>query len=184
MNSLGYKSYEAGADVWTKQDFKPNGDPYYKYILCYLDDLIHIFFKPKEDLDDLNLRCFGVPVEGPEEVFCDNKSVVNNLSIPTSVLNKRYNAICYHRVREAQYAGVICVGWIPGEFNLVDLFTKTTMPGNTSHNSIESIFYNTASPIGGIDKVWVNLHMGASKYLPHYNSSSGNWVLGLYILFK
>ena len=32
------------------------------------------------------LRCFGIPVEGPAEVFCDNMSVVNNLSIPTSTL--------------------------------------------------------------------------------------------------
>ena len=33
------------------------------------------------------LRCFVVPAEGPAEVFFDKKSVVNNLSIPTSVLN-------------------------------------------------------------------------------------------------
>ena len=45
------------------------------------------------------LRCFGIPVEGPAEVFCDNMSVVKNLSIPTSDLDKRNNNICYHRVR-------------------------------------------------------------------------------------
>ena len=50
------------------------------------------------------LRCFGVPVEGPAEVFYDNKSVVNNLSILPSVLNKRNNSICYDRVRDAQSA--------------------------------------------------------------------------------
>ena len=44
------------------------------------------------------LRLFGVPVEGPKEVFCDKKPVVNNSIIPTSVLNKIHNAICYHRV--------------------------------------------------------------------------------------
>ena len=38
-----------------KRYFKPNGDPYYKYILCYADDLIHIGFKPKEDMDALNI---------------------------------------------------------------------------------------------------------------------------------
>ena len=63
------------------------------------------------------LRCFGVPEDGPAEVFCDKNSVVNNLSIPLSVLNKRHNTICYHRVREAQALGVLCVGWIPGGFN-------------------------------------------------------------------
>ena len=63
-------------------------------------------------------------------------SVVNNLSIPTSVFNNRHNAICYHRVRETQAAGIIRVGCIPGEFNLEDFFTDTTMPGNTRHNLV------------------------------------------------
>ena len=52
---LGYKSSEADADVWMKRDFNPNGYPYYKYMLCYVDDLLHIGFKPKEDMDALNM---------------------------------------------------------------------------------------------------------------------------------
>ena len=44
-------------------------------------------------------------------------SVVKNSSITTSVFNKRYNAIYYHRVREAQDAGILWVGWFPGDFN-------------------------------------------------------------------
>ena len=113
-------------------------------------------------------------------------SVVKNSSIPTSSMNNMHNAICYHRGREAQAAGIILVGWIPGEFNLADLFTKTTMSRNTRHNLVDLIFSNTASPIGDIEKAWVFLYMVASKYLPHYNISSGKWVLGLhiYILFK
>ena len=39
------------------------------------------------------LRCFGITAEGPAEVFCDNMSVVNNSSIPTSALKKRHNTI-------------------------------------------------------------------------------------------
>ena len=34
----------------------PDGDPYYKYMLCYVDDLVHIGFKPKEDMDALNVN--------------------------------------------------------------------------------------------------------------------------------
>ena len=52
---LGYKSSEAYADVWMKRDFKPNRDPYFKYMLCYIDDLICIGFKPKEDMYTLNI---------------------------------------------------------------------------------------------------------------------------------
>ena len=69
------------------------------------------------------LGCFEIPVEGPAEVFCDNMSVFKNSSIPTSVLNKRHNAIYYHRFREAQDAGIIGVGWILREFNLLDLLS-------------------------------------------------------------
>ena len=38
LMSLGYKSSEADDDVWIKRDFNPNGYPYYKYMLCYVDD--------------------------------------------------------------------------------------------------------------------------------------------------
>ena len=44
------------------------------------------------------LRCFGIPIVGPKTVLCDNKSVVTNSSVPVSVLNKKHNDICYHRV--------------------------------------------------------------------------------------
>ena len=79
-------------------------------------------------------------------------SVFDDLRIPTSALNKRHNATCYHRVREYQDAVILRVGWISGEFNLEGLFTKTTMPGNTRHNLVDSIFSDTVSPIGDIEK--------------------------------
>ena len=53
--SLGYKSSKATADVWMKQDLNKNGYLYYKYMLCYVDDLLHIGFKTKEDMDALNM---------------------------------------------------------------------------------------------------------------------------------
>ena len=93
------------------------------------------------------LRCFGILIDGPAEVFNDNQSVVTNSSVPSSVLNKRHNAICYHRVREAQAAGTIMVGWISGEYNLADLFTKTTMTGELKHRLVHNIFNNEAAPI-------------------------------------
>ena len=77
----------------------------------------------------------------------DNKSVVTNASVPASVLNKRHNAICYHRVREAQSAQMIRVAWIPGDINLSDLLTKTTMPGNKKNGFITQIFHNDATVI-------------------------------------
>ena len=45
------------------------------------------------------LRAFGVNLEGPEEIYYGNKSVVTNSSVSASVLNQIQNAICYQRVR-------------------------------------------------------------------------------------
>ena len=53
--SLGYKSSEAYDDVWMKRYFNPNVDPYYNYMLCYIDYLLHIGFNLKEDTDVLNM---------------------------------------------------------------------------------------------------------------------------------
>lgn len=47
------------------------------------------------------LRMFGVPIDGPTQVYCDNQGVVKNTSMPESVLSKKHNAINYHAVREA-----------------------------------------------------------------------------------
>ena len=65
---LGYKSSDEDTDVWMKYYFKPNGDPYYKYILLYVDNFLHIYFNPKEDMDALNMiyrlkQGFGTPYQ-------------------------------------------------------------------------------------------------------------------------
>ena len=52
---------------------------------------------------------FGFPIDGPANVFCDNRGVVKNLSVPELTLMKKHNAINYHVVREAVGAGII--GW-------------------------------------------------------------------------
>jgi hypothetical protein len=41
---------------------------------------------------------FGVPIEGPGNVFCDNHGVVKNVSLPESTLMKMHNVINYHAV--------------------------------------------------------------------------------------
>ena len=76
------------------------------------------------------------------DVFCDNQSVTKNATLPQSVLNKRHNAICYHRVREAQAAGIIRVGWIQGEYNQADLGTKTTLSTKRRYELVNEIMWN------------------------------------------
>jgi hypothetical protein len=70
------------------------------------------------------LRMFGIPIDGPSNVFCDNKSVVTNSTIPTSLLNKKHNSIAYHRVRESVAAKVTRIAKVDTKENLADLLTK------------------------------------------------------------
>jgi hypothetical protein len=57
-------------------------------------------------------------------VFCDKSAVVINTSAPESTLEKKHNAIAYHRAREASAAGTIRIAKEDGETNLADVLTK------------------------------------------------------------
>jgi hypothetical protein len=86
-------------------------------------------------------RMFGVPLEGPAQVNCDNQGVVKNTSIPESVRSKKHNAINYHAVREAAAAGVLEVHKEDTQTNLADLFTKV-LPSDRRRELLGSILYN------------------------------------------
>ena len=70
------------------------------------------------------LRMFGVPIEGPTNVYCDNEAVTKNCSIPELTLKKKHHSIAYHRNREAVAAGTVRVAKEDTETNLADLLTK------------------------------------------------------------
>ena len=70
------------------------------------------------------LRMFGVPLQGPANVYCDNQGVVKNASLPESTLSKKHNSINCHAVREAVAAGIMRVAKEDTKTNLADLFTK------------------------------------------------------------
>ena len=70
------------------------------------------------------LRMFGIPIEGPTNVFCDNEAVFKNTSIPDSTLKKKRTSICYHWAREAVATCMMQVAKEGTATNLADLFTK------------------------------------------------------------
>ena len=70
------------------------------------------------------LRMFGVPLEGPTNVFCDNEAVFKNMSQPDSTLKKKHMLICYHHCREAVACWMIRIAKEGTLTNLSDLFTK------------------------------------------------------------
>jgi len=70
------------------------------------------------------LQMFGIPIEGPTNVYCDNNSVVTNTQVPEFTLRRKHNSIAYHRVREAAAANTIRVTKESHESNIADMLTK------------------------------------------------------------
>jgi len=79
-----------------------------------------------EQIMDLRytLRMLGVPILGQAWLFGDNKGVIQSSTIPHSKLAKRWNALSYHRVREAVASKYVTFLHIDGKKNPSDLLTK------------------------------------------------------------
>jgi hypothetical protein len=87
------------------------------------------------------LRMFGVPIEGPTNVFCDNKAVCKNITRPESILTKKHHSIAYHRSQEAVAAGTtVKVSKEDTLTNLAGIFTKT-MAAPKRRNLLDSFTY-------------------------------------------
>ena len=72
----------------------------------------------------IKLMCFGIPIDGPCDVFCDNEAVFKNTSRPESTLTKKHNAINYHICREAVAAKIMRVAKEDMHTNIADALTK------------------------------------------------------------
>ena len=42
------------------------------------------------------LRMFGVPIDGPTNIFCDNEAVYKNILLPESTFKKNHHSVAYH----------------------------------------------------------------------------------------
>jgi len=89
------------------------------------------------------LRMFGVPINGPTIIFCDNTSVVHNGTKPDSVLKKKHNSISFHIIRESAAAGFIQIVSVRSEDNLADILTKV-LSGSTTQRIINDILIQGA----------------------------------------
>ena len=74
------------------------------------------------------LRMFGVPIDCPTDMFCDNEAVYKNSSTPESILHKKHHSVTYHKCREAVASGICRIAIEDTEPNLADIFTKL-LPG-------------------------------------------------------
>ena len=66
---------------------------------------------------------FGILLDDPANVFCDNEAIYQNSSFVESRLKQKHNSICYHLVREVVVASKIVVFKVDGKKNLADLLT-------------------------------------------------------------
>ena len=56
----------------------------------------------------IKLRMFGVPFEGPTQVYCDNERAVLNSSKVESALDKKNNSVTYHYICNSDNKLFIC----------------------------------------------------------------------------
>ena len=86
------------------------------------------------------LRCLGVPISKPSNLFGDNLGVIQNASNPDSDIKKKHVAISYHAVRESIAANILVPHWIKGKYNVSDLLTKQ-IGGSEFHLLLEQMFW-------------------------------------------
>jgi hypothetical protein len=86
------------------------------------------------------LRMLRFEPDGPVTMFGDNKSVVLNTTLPSSILKKKHNAIAYHRVREAIAGKIIQFVHIPSQDNIADVLTKP-LTRATYHKLVRPILF-------------------------------------------
>jgi hypothetical protein len=99
----------------------------------------------------------GVPIEDPTNTFVDKTSVVTNLTTPESTLQKRHNAIAYHKCCKEIAAGAARVAFEKGAHNCSNGLTKIL-----SHwSGLPSICYACSLLIPQITYV---LHVCTSLY--------------------
>ena len=70
------------------------------------------------------VRMFRVRIDGPTNIFFDNRSVTKNCSDPTSMLKNKHHSIAYHTTREVVAAGTCCITKEYTDTNLSYLLTK------------------------------------------------------------
>jgi broad-specificity NMP kinase len=70
------------------------------------------------------LRSLGVELDGPSLMLGANISVVLIPTVPSNELKKEYNAVGYHRVREAIAARIMGFVYIKSEENVSNVLTK------------------------------------------------------------
>jgi hypothetical protein len=84
----------------------------------------------------------GIGIDGPAMMFCNNKLVIINTTMPSSQLKKKHDEVAYHQVRETIAAGIINFFHIPSVSNFADVLTKP-LSGGTFYNLVKPLLFRT-----------------------------------------
>jgi hypothetical protein len=85
---------------------------------------LHLPSRQEPSVPNILHGYLGVPVKERTYMFGDNQSVITSSTIPQSALNKRHNALSYHRVKEAISAGIMRFIHSMGSTNPSDVLSK------------------------------------------------------------
>ena len=89
-----------------------------------------------------SLRMVSIPVRNPAFIYGDNSSVLWNVSVPDSMLNKKSHDISYHFCREGCTRDEWLAGYIDTKINPSDLLTKALPAGEDRKRKAMSILYD------------------------------------------
>ena len=69
LYDLGYFPTKADPDVWIRLAVKSNGFEYYKFFLCYVDDILSISHDPQKTMDGIKntFKLKNDKIEEPEK---------------------------------------------------------------------------------------------------------------------
>lgn len=71
-----------------------------------------------------NLQMFGVLLDGPCDIFCNNEAVWKSSMRAESALMKKHVSISYHKTRKVVALGMMLVFYKSSTSDNVDLFTE------------------------------------------------------------
>ena len=94
-------------------------------------------------------RMLGIKITKPSILLLDNEAVVKNVTLPSSTLKKKHNAIAYHKTREAVAAGIVKIAFINSKTNRSDILTKPLGPQDQYLMTKDILFETNHVPISG-----------------------------------
>ena len=115
------------------------------------------------------LRAMGLKIEDTTTILCNNKSVVLNMQLPSSLLKKKHNLVAFHKACEAVAAGIVGLGHVDSMENASDILTKSLGPSDY-YRLTEPILFNSFKILFEGSRKLVQ----ANSYLRQCNQVYGN----------